>query len=125
MKNEETILKACKEADKDMEKFGIEYGFPVIFVVERMKNELDEISENKFKFTFFKKDQMHEAAQFAKKYDGELGVFDPKLTRPCKGNEFKSPEEQKDEIKKWLKDCRETNAWDATERYLGIKKSDE
>ena len=77
MKNEETILKACKDAGKDMEKFGIEHGFPVIFVVERMKNELDEISENKFKFTFFKKDQMHEAAQFAKKYDGELGAFDP------------------------------------------------
>lgn len=108
-----------------MEIFGIKYGFPVIFVAERMKNELGEVSENKFKFTFFKKDQMHEAAHFAKKYGGELGVFDPKLTQPCKGNEFKSPEETKDEIKKWLKDCRETNAWDATERYLGIKKSDE
>jgi hypothetical protein len=77
MTKDETMIKACKAADKDMEKFGKEHGFPVIFVAERMENELGETSENKFKFTFFKKDQMHEAAQFAKKYGGELGVFDP------------------------------------------------
>lgn len=78
MTNEEKILKACKAADDDMKKFGKEHDFPVIFVVERIKNELDETAENKFKFTFFKKNQMHEAAEFAKKYNGELGVFDPK-----------------------------------------------
>ena len=78
MKNEETILKACKEADKDMENFGIKHGFPVIFVAERMKNDLGKIAKDKFKFTFFKKDQMHEAADFAKDHGGELGVYDPK-----------------------------------------------
>ena len=78
MTNEEKILKACKAADADMKKFGKEHGFPVIFVVERIKNEFDETAENKFKFTLFKKNQMHEAADFAKKYNGELGVFDPK-----------------------------------------------
>lgn len=78
MKNEENLLKAVKAADREMEAFGKEHGFPVIFVVQPMKNELGEIDENKFKLTYFEKNQMHVAAKFAKENDGELGVFDPK-----------------------------------------------
>lgn len=74
---EENILKACKIADKDLESFGKEHGFPVIFVLQPIENEIGKF-ENKFKLTMFKKDQMHKAAKFASEHGGELGVFEPK-----------------------------------------------
>lgn len=73
---EENILKACKIADKDLESFGKEHGFPVIFVLQPIENEIGKF-ENKFKLTMFKKDQMHKAAEYARKVMGHLGIYNP------------------------------------------------
>lgn len=45
------------------------------------------------------------------------------VAKPSKGDGFQSPEEQFEDLKKWLKDCKETDPWEATERYLGIKNA--
>lgn len=45
------------------------------------------------------------------------------VAKPSKGDGFQSPEEQFEDVKKWLEDCKETDPWEATERYLGIKNA--
>lgn len=87
MKKDEIILKAIKSADKEMKEFGKEHGFPVIFVLQLLENELGEIDGNKLKLTYFKKDQIQDAAKFASDNGGEFGIFDPtdkELAEPLK-----------------------------------------
>ena len=78
MIKEELVKKALQNSDNEMREFGKQNGFPVIFVLSPMENELNEIAENKIRLTMFKKDQMHKAAKFASEHGGELGVFEPK-----------------------------------------------
>lgn len=70
------------KTEEDMLAFGREHGFPVLFAFygQRTENK-DGVIKVSCEVKLFTKDQMHEAAQFARKQEGELGVFDPKYYR--------------------------------------------
>ena len=66
-----------KVIDEKAIAFGNKHGFPVIFVMCHALETNGSKTEAKGSFKFFKGNQMHEAADFAQKNLGTLGVFDP------------------------------------------------
>lgn len=68
-----------RKLDEEMTAYGIEHGFPVIFVFYEFRSESkDGVFGNTCTTKLFTKEQMDEAANFARMHCGELGVFDPK-----------------------------------------------
>lgn len=68
-----------KKFDEQMESFGKEHGFPVIFVFYNRKEEMDDdnVSRSTFTVQLFDKSMMRRAADFASMHEGELGVYYP------------------------------------------------
>lgn len=65
--------------EEEMMAFGNKHGFPVLFVFYDYKSEQNGgVFTNTSSIKLFEKCQVHEAAQFAKIHETELGVFDPK-----------------------------------------------
>lgn len=69
----------ANKMDEQMDEFGKKHGFPVIFVFYNRKDEkVGDSFQCTSTFQMFEKDKMHEAVDFARKHEGELGVYDPR-----------------------------------------------
>lgn len=65
--------------DEQMDEFVKKHGFPVIFVFYNRKDEkAGDSCWCTSTLQMFEKDKMHEAVDFARKNEGELGVYDPR-----------------------------------------------
>ena len=86
--------KAAEILNKPLIEFGSRNGYPVIFVVETITSQTPKdffhefTTESNIKLTCFKSHEMHEAAKYAQKVLGTLGIFDPR-----KDSNFKMEEQ--------------------------------
>jgi hypothetical protein len=65
------------DLNKRLTEFGETNGFPVVFVFyQTLKNE-NGVSKATCDIKMYKKSDMREAADFARRNGGELGIFDP------------------------------------------------
>ncbi|MBO7412786.1 MAG: hypothetical protein J6U20_03880 [Fibrobacter sp.] len=65
--------------EEEMEAFGKEHGFPVLFVFYDYKSEYkDGVFKTTSAVKLFLKGEVHDAAAFAKEHGTELGIYDPK-----------------------------------------------
>ena len=74
-----------REIGKYLDKFGEQNGYPVIFVTtfrqfDPPKEDIvhEAFINTELNIQMFKKSEMHEAADFARRNGGELGIFDPR-----------------------------------------------
>lgn len=65
------------DLNKRLTEFGETNGFPVVFVFyQTLKNE-NGVSKATCDIKMYKRSDMHDALDFARRNDGELGIFDP------------------------------------------------
>ena len=88
-----------REMEKYLAKFGEQNGYPVIFVTtfrqfDPPKEDIvhEAFINTEFNIQMFKKSEMHDAVDFARRNGGELGIFDPR-----------SKDEQINDLKKKVK----------------------
>ena len=65
------------DLNKRLTEFGKKNGFPVVFVFYQTVKDENGISKATCDIKMYKKSEMREAADFARRNGGEFGIFDP------------------------------------------------